>query len=209
VLRVLVDECALHVRDERLRPVGVAVREGGRERRVVVVGDVIQRRHGEVAAPVVVAGLERDRLRAERVERVRAGADRLGVGLRGRVIDRAPDVLGHHGGVEHLRLLHELRLTEGEDDVVPLHDDVGELQVAGVERGGVADEVEAEDDVVGGELLAVVPGHVRAWGDRELRVVVVPFNRLGQPRGGLVVAHEVDHRERFEDHVLVAELVGG
>ena len=74
MLGVGVEELLLDLRDERLRPVGLALCESGGQCRVVAVGDVVQFGNREVAAPVVVARLEGDRLGRPVRQRVGAGA---------------------------------------------------------------------------------------------------------------------------------------
>src|SRR5690606_10969704 len=80
------------------------------------------------------------------------------------------------------------------------------LEARGVAQRAVEVHVEGEHDVVTGEGGSVAPLHAAARHDGELRVVVVPLDRFGEPRGGAEVAREVDEGERLEDDLGVAVL---
>jgi hypothetical protein len=180
-------ERALHRRHEVARPVDLAVDE--RQVGLVVrrIGDHAQRRQLRLArlpiariAPQLPDLVTKDAHLGER-----PGADGVGIGERQRVGDFAPDVLGQH------RLLHQLdqarheRPLQGQLDgarVDGAHARQELPQAVGVERAILVDELEAVDDVGGGERRAVRPAHAVAQMQRELQVIGRPGEVGGEPR---------------------------
>ena len=209
VVRVDGEVALLDLGEERLGPVGFARGERSGEGGVVAVRDVVQFGNGEVAAPVVLVRRQGDRLGGPAAEHVGPGADgqsftgeRVGVGI----VDVLPDVLGNDRRVQHAGLRGELRVGELQSDRVAV--DGRALVVQALRVGELAAQVlvECEDDVVGGEVLAVAPRHAAARDDGELGVGVVPLDGFGQPRRRAEVAGRVHERERLEDDLRVAVL---
>ena len=201
VLRVLGDVVGVDVRDELAAPLRLARGEErvGRviveERRVV---DGVQ--VGQPFLPVVGVALVGDVLPCAGAHRERARADGVLDHLRGRVLERRPDVLGHDRGLSgDLVEVRHRRLVEGEGDlVVALLDDALDDLPVRLQVGlrVLLQQREAEHDIGGGERLPVRPFHARPDGERQRLVVRAPLVVAREP-GRLLVVQEVVVDERL------------